>query len=216
MLYDQRKKKSMKLIIICTAFVFISLFSFSQDYIKYGIDNKLDIPKGLSIGDIAPDFTGTNQNGEIISLSESLRKGKVVLIFYRGYWCPICNRYLNQYQDSLDLIVSKGAQIIAVTPEQEEGLKITIDKIKPGFDIISDKNNKIQKKYDVLFKVTENYTLMIENKLLVNIPRNNGMDEAFLPVPATFVIGKDGKIEYVQFDPNYKNRATVNSILSNI
>ena len=206
----------MKSIILLLTFVLISLFSVSQNHKRYGIDTVEDVPKGLKIGDMAPDFSGTNQNGEMISLSKSLEKGKVVLIFYRGYWCPVCNRYLKQYQDSLDLIIAKGARIIAVTPEQEEGLEMTIDNIKPGFDIISDKNNHIQKKYDVLFKVTEPYTQMIEDKLFANIAENNGMDEAFLPVPATFIIDKDGEIEYVQFDTNYRNRATVKAILSNL
>jgi len=206
----------MKKIGLLVTFIFTCLISSAQDYAKYGMNTKDFTPQGLEVGDIAPDFLGVNQNGEKVSLSDNLNKGKVVLIFYRGYWCPVCSRYLKQYQDSLQLITEKGAQIIAVTPEQEEGVDKTVKKVKADFDIISDRNNEIQKKYDVLFKVTDDYDKKIHKFLSANIAENNKTTEAYLPVPATFIIGADGKIKYVQFDPNYKNRSTVKSMLDNL
>ncbi len=68
--------------------------------------------------------------------------------------------------------------------------------------------------YKVLFSVTEDYQKKIVDKLESNIAENNGKTEAQLPVPATYVIGKDGIIKYAQFDLNYKNRASIDEILN--
>ncbi|NOQ27215.1 MAG: redoxin domain-containing protein [Bacteroidales bacterium] len=203
----------MKIIYFVFVFIMTNIFAFSQDYNKYGVETA---PKGLRVGAIAPTFEGVNQVGDNISLSELLKKGKVVVIFYRGYWCPYCSKYLKQYQDSLQLIVDKGASIVAITPEQEDGVNKTLDDTEAEFDIISDKENIIQKKYKVLFKVTNKYNAKIRTFLFADIAKNNGEEEAHLPVPATFIIGQDGKIEFVQFDVNYKKRATVKDILQNL
>ena len=72
-------------------------------------------PAGLKVNDKAPDFSSKDQNGKIISLKDELKRGKVVLIFYRGQWCPYCNKELKSMEDSLSLITSKGATVVAVT-----------------------------------------------------------------------------------------------------
>lgn len=203
----------MKIIYFVLVFILANLFAFSQDHKKYGVETT---PEGLHVGAIAPIFEGLNQVGDNISLSELLNNGKVVLIFYRGYWCPYCSKYLKQYQDSLQLIVDKGVGIVAITPEQEGGVNKTLDDTGAEFDIISDKENVIQKKYDVLFKVTDRYKVKIKTFLFTDIAKNNGEEEAHLPVPVTYIIGQDGKIEFVQFDVNYKNRATVKDILQHL
>lgn len=202
--------KFVYLVLICTIF---SFSVYSQDLSKFGMET---IAEGLNLGSIAPDFEGLNQQGEKVSLSEKLKSGSVVLIFYRGYWCPYCSKHLNQLQDSLLLLVKKGVHVIAITPEQEEGVNKTIEKTETQFDIISDKGNSIQKKYHVLFKVTEKYTKKIKTFLFTDIARNNQDAEAYLPVPATYIIGQDKTIKYVQFDPNYKNRSSVKEILDNL
>jgi peroxiredoxin len=92
----------------------------------------------------------------------------------------------------------------------------TLDDTEAEFDIISDKGNIIQKKYKVLFKVTDKYKVKIKTFLFTDIAKNNGEEVAHLPVPATYIIGQDGKIEFVQFDVNYKNRATVKDILQHL
>src|SRR5258705_10080611 len=79
-------------------------------------------PEGLFINSKAPDFKGINQKNEEIRLKDLLKAGKVVLVFYRGYWCPYCNRELKKLEDSLQFILDKGAQLVAVTPEKPESI----------------------------------------------------------------------------------------------
>jgi len=94
----------MKKIFLSLSFAICISFCNSQTY-----------PAGLKVNDKAPDFSAKDQNGKIISLKDELKSDKVVLIFYRGQWCPYCNKELKSMEDSLSLITSKGATVVAVT-----------------------------------------------------------------------------------------------------
>lgn len=199
---------------------FIAFFAvsvFAQDYSDYGIDtSKSAPPKGLEVGSIAPDFSGSDQDGNQLNLKELLKKGPVVLIFYRGQWCPVCNAYLKTFQDSLGMITKAGAQVIAISPETVENARTTLLDTKLTVPIISDTSQQIMKDYGVFFHVTSGYNLKINVFLFTSIANNNGKDEATLPVPATYIIDQSGKIIWRQFDVNYKHRASVADIVKNL
>jgi peroxiredoxin len=89
-----------------------------------------DKPEGLFINSKAPDFKSKDQDGKDVSLRELRKKGPVVIVFYRGNWCPYCNRHLQQLQDSLQLIKQKGAQLVAITPELQDGIQKRLKKQK--------------------------------------------------------------------------------------
>lgn len=164
------------------------------------------------VGDVAPAFTGIDQDGNTISSAELLKKGPVVIFFYRGEWCPYCNRQIMQLQDSLQLVLNKGASVVAITPSAAEGIDKIVSKTKATFSIIHDKDYKIMMDYGVAFEVSTG--TKIKYKLGgINLKKENGNDGNILPVPATYVIGTDGKIKYVYYNVNYKERATVKSIL---
>lgn len=170
-------------------------------------------PNGLNINDKAPDFTANDQFGKKIILSEEIKKGAVVIIFYRGQWCPYCNKQLKQLEDSLPMIKAKGATVLSITPEKGEGIAKTVAKTKASFSILHDEGMKIMKSYDVAFAVDEK-TITAYKKYGIDFNEANGSNGANLPVPAVYIINKDGKIVYRYFDKNYAKRATVKEILS--
>jgi len=174
-------------------------------------------PEGLFINSKAPDFKGKDQNGNEIALKDLRKKGPVVIIFYRGYWCPYCNKELQRLEDSLQLIKEKGAQLIAITPEKQEGIAKTIEKTKASYPIITDEDLKIMKAYDVSYQVD---TKTIDRYKMANIDlaANNGQkpDAVYLPVPAVYIIGRDGEIKYRYFEEDYKKQAAVKDILNNL
>lgn len=173
-------------------------------------------PAGLNINDKAPLFTATDQNGKVISLAKELAKGPVVLIFYRGQWCPYCNRQLKQLEDSLSLIKEKNATVLAITPEVQENIGKTVSKTKASFSILHDEGLQIMRSYDVAFKVDDN-TIEKYKKYGINFPEANGaVNGANLPVPAVYVIGKDGRIVYRHFDRDYSKRSSVKDILAHL
>jgi peroxiredoxin len=178
--------------------------------------NAQDGPKGLNVNDLAPGFSAKDQGGKTISLKEQLSKGAVVLVFYRGQWCPYCNRQLKKLEDSLSLITGKGASLIAVTPEKPESISETIEKTKATYPILFDDGLKIMKSYDVAFAVDEK-TIESYKKYGIDFTKVNGeTNGANLPVPAIYIINKEGRIVFRHFDKNYTKRASVAEILEHL
>ena len=174
-----------------------------------------EAPEGLFIDSKAPDFRAKDQNGTEIRLKDLLKQGKVVLVFYRGQWCPYCNRELSRLHDSLQLIKDKGATLVAITPEQPENVAKTVEKTQAEYSILYDEGLKIMKAYDVEFEVPENTLTRYRNAGL-DIEKNNGANGKYLPVPAVYIIDKESTITYRFFDTNYKRRPSVLEILNNL
>lgn len=204
--------------------VFVIAFSLRSvsygqniNYSSFGIEtNNSNAPLGLKVGDKAPDFTGYDQKGKPVELKKLLEKGPVILFFYRGKWCSVCSRYLNNYQDSLKVLTDQGFNLVAITPESIENVEQTVKLHNLTFTVIYDCQEKIMKDYDVMFSVTKAYQDKTKSDFSIDIAQNNGRDAARLPVPATYIINQDGIIVAVQFDPDFKNRATVKWMIKNL
>lgn len=171
-----------------------------------------EAPEGLFIGSKAPDFKANDQNGNEVRLKDLLKKGKVVLVFYRGQWCPYCNKALSRLQDSLRVITDKGASLVAVSPEKQENVSQTVEKTKASYPVLHDKDLKIMKAYDVEFEVPENTVTRYRNAG-IDIGKNNGNNGNYLPVPAVYVIDKESTIIYRFFEADYKKRPNVADLL---
>ncbi|MDP3667002.1 MAG: peroxiredoxin-like family protein [Sediminibacterium sp.] len=194
----------MKNRLFCILLLFFPLFSLAQPS-----------PQGILVNQKAPDFIAKDQFGKSIKLSTELLKGAVVIVFYRGQWCPYCNRQLKRLEDSLIYIKNKGASLIAITPEKPENISKTIEKTKASYSVLYDEGLKIMKLYDVAFAV-DNNTVERYKKFGIDLTEVNGSNGANLPVPALFVINQSGKIVFRHFDPDYKNRVSVKEIVSHL
>jgi peroxiredoxin len=195
---------NMKKITILVTLLFCGYFLFAQE-----------APEGLFLNSKAPDFKAKDQNGTEVRLKDLLKKGKVVLVFYRGEWCPYCNKFLSKLQDSLQLIKEKGATVIAITPELPENVTKSVEKTKAEFPVLYDENLKIMKAYDVEFEVPEN-TLTRYRNSGIKIDEINGKNGNFLPVPAVYLIDKESTIIYRFFNADYKKRPAIKDILDQL
>ena len=167
----------------------------------------------LQPGDPAPKIVGKDQFGRYIDSDKILQTDQIVLVFYRGVWCPHCMKQLRTLQASLNNIEAKGAKVIVVTPEQPPFIEATMKKTGASFSIISDSSYGIMDAFGVSFQLNESST---SNYVLSNTRKGNGNKDDILPVPATYIIGKDGKIRYMHFDENYRNRAPISDILDSL
>ncbi|MEX1131689.1 MAG: peroxiredoxin-like family protein [Flavobacteriales bacterium] len=166
-----------------------------------------------AVGSTAATFTANDVNGKLVDLDALRKQGPVVLFFYRGSWCPICNKHLAAVQDSLQLILDKGATVVAITPETPESAAGIIEKSGASFPIVHDAGYKILCDYGTAFR--ESGAKVGAMKVAgYNIPKANGNDENVLTVPATFIIGQDGTIIASHYDTNYKDRMSVKEILA--
>lgn len=165
----------------------------------------------LAVGDAAPLFKAKDAAGREIDLRQLLKKSPVVLYFYRGQWCPYCNKQLSQLQDSLGLLTAKGAQVLVVSPETQDNIGKTVAKTKASFPIVHDQNFAIMKAYHTAFAVQPEVVTKYKG-FGVDLLAANGATEAVLPVPATYIIGQDGKIKYAHFNPDFRRRVSVKEV----
>lgn len=172
-------------------------------------------PEGLFINSKAPDFALKDQYGATVTLKDLRKKGPTVLIFFRGSWCPYCSKALKTYQDSLSQLLTKGVQVIAITPQGKDGVDSMVAKTSAVFPILSDEGGKTMEAYQVAYKVDEK-TVNRYKMAGIDLLKTNNQKQASLPVPAVYIINTEGTITYRYFDENYRKRMSVKELLANI
>jgi len=148
----------------------------------------------LNIGDDAPLITGVDQFNNEINSNEILKNDKILLLFYRGNWCPYCKKHLGELEKNLENLSKKGVYVIVVTPEKPEKIKETSKKINANFSIVFDKDNSIMNTYKVAFEVNETNVSNYFSATMKRISDYNVENNNVLPVPATYIINKNKKI----------------------
>eukprot|EP00562_Extubocellulus_spinifer_P021607 CAMPEP_0178613780 /NCGR_PEP_ID=MMETSP0698-20121128/1825_1 /TAXON_ID=265572 /ORGANISM="Extubocellulus spinifer, Strain CCMP396" /LENGTH=312 /DNA_ID=CAMNT_0020252495 /DNA_START=125 /DNA_END=1063 /DNA_ORIENTATION=- len=153
----------------------------------------------------APDFELPDQDGETVTLKHLLEQGPVVLVFYRGKWCPQCNATIMRLQRELEKIKAKGATLVAISPMLPDGTRVFSTKRELLFPVLSDVGNHVARKFNITFTVPEE----IRPEMVTwgeDVPAHNGDDTWEIPVPSTYVISKEGKIvwAYVNEDPSHR------------
>lgn len=172
------------------------------------------VGKAVKTGGLAPDFSLKNSLGDAVSLKGALAKGPVVLMWYRGGWCPYCNLQLRAMQSILPEIEAAGAQLIALTPELPDKSLSTREKNELKFEVLTDIDQKVARAYGLVFKLTpEVAELYAEN---FDLKEFNGKEAPRdeLPLAATYVIGQDGKVAWHFLDADYRKRAEPAEVLA--
>ena len=191
--------------------LFIITFIFSTLSVNAQISKE-----HLEVGEKAPTIIGVDQNGKAINSLEILEEKQIMLVFYRGNWCPYCRKHLKSLQENLEEFTKKGVYVIVVTPEVTDKTTETTEKLNATFSIIYDKDNKIMNDYKVAFEVNETNVVKYFNFTKKKVEKYNDKDNDVLPVPATYLINKDCKISYVQYDTDYTNRSDFKEILKSL
>jgi len=168
----------------------------------------------VKAGDLAPSFALSNHLGDTVSLAEMLKRGKIVLVFYRGSWCPYCSLQLNQLQSAMDEIKHHEANVIAVSPQTPDASLSMVEKSSLKFEVLSDVGNAVAKKYTTVFRHDDAATGVL-NSLGIDFNNHYGDDSNELPVPAVFVIRQDGTIAYARSEGgDFTNRVEIANILA--
>jgi peroxiredoxin len=189
-----------------------------KDWTKFGIaNNPNNVLGGLKIGDEAPEFMMSSQSGEKVSLQESLEDGPVLLVFLRAEWCSFCVKHLKEFQDKIQEINNKSqAKVLAISPQKSSYMQDFHKENELSFPILFDEDHSVMKDYKVFFHVTKKYNDYIEKAKGNRIEVFNGDKDPVMPVPATYLVGRDGKIKFVHYDPNYKKRSDLKEILAQL
>ncbi|SEC58468.1 Peroxiredoxin [Maribacter dokdonensis] len=167
----------------------------------------------LKVGEQAPNFELPDALGNQIKLSGLLENGAVVVTFYRGSWCPYCNLQLRALQAKLPEIQSLGATLVAISPEVPDASMTKNEISEMNFTVLSDQDAKVASKYGVAWEVPEfllDHMRIDRNLDLKQINNGNG---TVLPIPATFIVGTDGAIQWSYVNVDYRTRSEPDEIV---
>ena len=169
---------------------------------------------GLQVGDTAPVFYGVDQFDSTLSSTTLLDSSdNYVLIFYRGSWCKYCRKHLSALSDSLNLILAKNTSVIVVTPETSESRERMESETGAKFSIVSDTSYAIMQAFGVDYVISKETVPKYRENIIRLTKKSNGNEAGVLPIPATYVVGKNGVIKWKHVDINYTNRSTIKQIL---
>ncbi|MBO9600091.1 MAG: AhpC/TSA family protein [Cohnella sp.] len=161
---------------------------------------------GLREGDAAPDFSLESPLGETLTLYEELAKGPVVLIFYRGAWCPFCNIQLRGCQKLLPEMERYGGRLIAVSPQSPDKSLSQSEKEQLTFPVLSDPDGRVADSFGLLFELPDYLVQTYAGTLKLNLAEYNRTDRWVLPVPATYIIDKNGMIRRASVNADFMER----------
>ncbi len=163
------------------------------------------LDNALRAGDLAPDFALPDQSGRVVSLHELLSRGPVVLTFFRGGWCPFCTIALRALARIRPELRRQGAEVVAISPQTTGNARETADRNGLAFPILADHGNEVARRYGLVWELSPEMQAVYE-RLGHPLPRINGTNEWTLPVPAGFVVGRDGKVAYAHVDARLTRR----------
>ncbi len=171
------------------------------------------VTPGIEIGEQAPRFVLPDASGGKVALEDRLAAGPVVLSFYRGAWCPICNTELTWLQEALPQIKALGGCLIAVSPQAPDASQGLVQRLGLGYDVLSDVDQAVIRSYRLQFELVPELR-PVYRQMGMALDEHNADGSWNLPVPATFVIDRSGVVRARHVDPNYRERMSVDAILA--
>jgi peroxiredoxin len=166
----------------------------------------------LAVGSKASAFELSDHTGKLISSTELLSQGRLVICFFRGRWCPFCVGQLEAMNLILPQIEQAGASLLAISPQTVQQSFFMVDQHKLCFPLLSDAGNKVSRRFGLVYRVPDEQQA-IYRRAFVNLPFANGDESWELPIPATFILDRDGTLLYASADEDYTERPEPADIL---
>ena len=182
-----------------------------QDLLDKGIPANV-----VKVGDSLDPFTLSDATGAAVRLEELVESGPVVIIFYRGGWCPYCNLALRTYQrELLPELAASGAQMVAISPQTPDQSLSTMEKAELGFTVLSDPGNRVARSIGIVFQQADE-VLEAQRKLGLDLTQVNAEGSTQLPRPTVLIVDPDRTVRFVNVQPDYTARTEVADILAGL
>jgi peroxiredoxin len=169
----------------------------------------------LKVGDALPDVSVKDAAGKSVKLSAHHAEGPLVIVFFRGSWCPICTRHFQDLIKAHPEITKLGAKMVAISPDTVENTKGNTYKLKIPFPLLSDSDLVATKAFGLAFTV-DDATITKYKGFGIDLDKASGRDHHALPVPAVYIVDKSGKIKFAHSNPDYTKRLDVETILAEL
>lgn len=170
----------------------------------------------LNVGAKMPAFTLKDANGKSVSSAELLKQSNLVVVFYRGSWCPFCNLYLRKLQQNIQQIKESGGNVVAISVENPDNSLAIAKKNEVNFTVLSDPNLNVARTFGIVYQLPKETDEIYKNKYGLDIAKHNETEKPELPLSATYVVNQKGEITYAFLEPDYKKRAEPQAIIETL
>jgi peroxiredoxin len=167
----------------------------------------------LPVGAKAPDFELQDHDGKLISSSDLLAQKCLVICFIRGRWCPFCVGQIEAMNLIQPKIEQAGATLVAVSPQTVKQSSFMHDQHKLRFPLLSDTGNKLARQFSLTYRVPQAQEA-VYRRAFVNLPFTNGDESWELPIPATYIVDRNGTILYASANEDYSERPEPSEIVN--
>ncbi|HEY1264766.1 MAG TPA: peroxiredoxin-like family protein [Terriglobales bacterium] len=168
--------------------------------------------RALAAGATAPPFELKNHDGNLASSAELLNQGRLVVCFIRGRWCPFCVGQMEAMNLIVPEIQKAGASLVGISPQTVQQSYFMHDQHKLRFPLLSDAGNDVARRFGLVYRVPD-YQETLYRRVFVNLPHANGDESWELPIAATFVVERDGRVMFASANENYMERPEPSEIL---
>ena len=169
----------------------------------------------LNVGAKMPAFTLNDSLGKPVSSEDLLKQGNLVVVFYRGAWCPFCNAYLHKLQTNLPQIKANGGNLVAISVENADRSMAIAKKNELNYTVLSDPNLNVARTFGIVYQLSDATNEKYKGFGL-DLAKYNQTEKAELPISATYVVSKKGEIVYAFIEPDYQKRAEPAVILETL
>ena len=161
-------------------------------------------------GEVMPAFVLPDEKGRLVTLDSLIARGPVAVMFFRGHWCPYCRLNVRAVIQAQDRIEAMGAQIVAIMPEtQEYTEQFKADSAAP-FPVLTDLDNGYALSLNLAIWLGTEIQGLLSYQDMARFHGNEGW---MLPIPAVFVVGRDGVVKARFVDPDFRKRMEIDDLL---
>jgi peroxiredoxin len=169
----------------------------------------------LPVGAKAPSFELPDHDGKLVSPSILLDKGRLVLCFIRGRWCPFCVGQMEAMNLVLPQIEEAGSSLVAISPQTVKQSYFMHDQHKLRFPLLCDAGNNVARAFGLTYRVPATQEA-IYRRAFVNLPLANGDESWELPIPATYILERDGTVLFASANEDYTERPEPEEIIAKL
>ena len=161
-------------------------------------------------GDVMPPFMLPDEGGRLVTLPALLAQGPVVVMFFRGHWCPYCRLNVRAVVQAQDRVEAMGAQIVAIMPETQEFTEQFKDDAGAPFPLLTDLDNGYALSLNLAIWLGSEIERLLSYQDMARFHGNSGW---MLPIPAVFVVGRDGIVKARFVDPDFRKRMEIDDLI---
>lgn len=197
---------------VCLVSCLLATTGIGQDSI---VATTPDSTKPLQVGSSIPDVAVNDATGSTVSLKSLHQDRPVVLVFFRGGWCPICTKHTQELIKIYPQIKELGADLVGISPDSPKSSTDNATKNSIAFPILSDADVTAARAFGLAFTV-DDQTIAKYKGFGIDLEKASGRDHHALPIPAVYIVDKAGKVVFAHSNPDYRQRLDTKTIIAEV